>query len=103
MSRRAFPTGLNLLPACSAILLLACSAILARAQNDDAAKERATAAGSVPTLTTRQRDSAGIAVAHPQAAQLSPHWDALGQVLDVSSLVADFGQLEAAAASERAA
>jgi len=96
MSRRAFPSGL--------ILLLACSAILARAQNDDETpKERATAAGSVPTLTARQRDSAGIAVAHPQAAQVSQHWDALGQVLDVSSLVADFGQLEAAAASERAA
>jgi hypothetical protein len=85
-------------------MALVCLGMVARSEDaEDVPRQRATPAGSIPTLTTHQRDSVGIVVSHPQAAKVSQRREALGQVLDVSSLVADFGQLEAAAASERGA
>src|SRR6202012_2365323 len=45
----------------------------------------------------------GIAVAHPTPLKSSSQGVALGQVLDPSMLVSEFGQVEAAMASQRAA
>jgi len=90
--------------------LLACGVMTTHAQDtndrpqaEDTSKAAAESGSAVPTLTPQQRDRADIAVAHPRAANGAQHWSALGQVLDASAIVADFGQLDAAAASERAA
>jgi hypothetical protein len=76
----------------------------ADAQDDDDAPPRPAAmSGAFTSLTAGQRQSAGIVVAHPTAMKVARRTAAFGQVLDPTTLVSDFGQVEAAQASERAA
>jgi hypothetical protein len=84
---------------CALLLVATGSSPGATAQNDD---DDAKSPPAV-TLSTQQRNSAGITVAHPSEMKLSQREVAFGQVLDPSTLVTEFGQAEAAMASQRAA
>jgi hypothetical protein len=56
-----------------------------------------------PTLTGEQQRAAGIAVAHPLAAKAPERVEALGLVLDATTLISDLGETTAAAAAEHSA
>jgi hypothetical protein len=59
---------------------------------------------SVPTtLTGEQQRAAGIAVAHPLAAKAPERIEALGLVLDATTLISDVGESTVAAAAEQSA
>ena len=49
-----------------------------------------------PTLTGEQQRAAGIAVAHPLAAKAPERIEALGLVLDATTLISDLGETTAA-------
>jgi hypothetical protein len=83
--------------------IVVCIAANAHGDDDDAPARQEAKAASVTSLTPAQRQGAGIVTAHPMAMKLARHLSAFGQVLDPTTLVSDFGQVEAAQASERAA
>ena len=88
-------------------LLVLCALAVTRAafatDNDDDAKPAAGASGELPSLSADQQHAAGILVAHPVNAEISPHSDAIGLVLDPVALVTDAGEAEATASAARAA
>jgi hypothetical protein len=55
------------------------------------------------TLSDKQRQAVGILVARPIAAKTPERLDALGVVLDATTLLSDMGESTAAAAAERSA
>jgi hypothetical protein len=85
--------------------LLACCGMLASgaggADEDDAVKSAEAASG--PALNSEQQQAVGLRVAHPLAATAPERTPALGVVLDATSLLADVGELTAAAAAEHSA
>jgi hypothetical protein len=78
------------------------SAIIAAGDDDDkpadAGKRTAQA-----TLSDKQKQAVGIIVARPIAAKTPERVDALGLVLDATTLLSDMGESTAAAAAEHAA
>jgi len=56
-----------------------------------------------PSLNGEQQRAAGIAVAHPLAATAPERLEALGLVLDATTLVSDMGETTTAAVAERSA
>jgi hypothetical protein len=75
---------------------------IAFADDDDAPADAAQARSEV-ALSAEQRRAVGIELAHPVTARMTQTLDALGQVLDTESLVADAGELLATTAAARAA
>ena len=72
------------------------------ADEDDAAPAKTGAAASTPALNHEQQQAAGIRVAHPVNAAVPQRIEALGLVLDASTLIAEEGELSAAEAAQRA-
>jgi hypothetical protein len=63
----------------------------------------ATAQTAQPALNVEQQQAAGIVVAHPLGAKAPERIEALGTVLDATTLTADLGDSAAAGAAERSA
>jgi hypothetical protein len=84
---------------CGALLVM--SAATAADDDDDSAPAAATS--GPPTLNAEQQRAVGIVVAHPVPAESPDRIEALGEVLDVSALIADLGESSAASAAEHAA
>ena len=83
--------------ACCAMLSIA---PFAMGDDDDADANRPSLQ---PGLTSEQQRAVGIVVAHPLTAKAPERIEALGLVLDATTLVADLGESTAAAAAERSA
>jgi hypothetical protein len=87
-------------------LLIACWSVVAAAafagsaDDDNAAPAKGAPS---PGLTGEQQRALGIVVAHPLTATTPERIEALGVVLDATTLVSDFGESTSAAAVERAA
>jgi hypothetical protein len=58
---------------------------------------------SQPSLTGEQQHAVGIVVAHPVAARAPQRIEALGLVLDATTLISDLGESSASAAAEHSA
>ena len=56
-----------------------------------------------PSLNSEQQRAVGIAVAHPRAAKAPERIEALGLVLDATTLVSDMGETTAATVAEHSA
>jgi hypothetical protein len=82
-------------------LLLGMSLIAAG--DDDGQAPDTSAPGGVPTLNAEQLRAVGIVVAHPLAAKAPGRFQALGLVLDPTTLVADLGDQTSAGAAEHSA
>jgi len=83
------------------VLLLQASVSVGNADEDD---DRPAAAGDqTPDLTAKQQKAVGIVVAHPVAAKLPEHIDAVGLVLDSTTLISDSGDVTGAEAAEQSA
>ena len=78
-------------------MLAACCAMLAPAAIG------ADAQTAQPALNAEQRQAAGIVVAHPLGAKAPERIEALGTVLDATTLTADLGDSAAAGAAQRSA
>ncbi|MGC2030664.1 MAG: hypothetical protein WA642_11635 [Steroidobacteraceae bacterium] len=78
---------------------LLCVSLLA--MGDDDADSNQVAAQ--PGLTSEQQRAVGIVVAHPVTARAPERIEALGLVLDATTLVADLGDAAASAAAEHSA
>jgi hypothetical protein len=83
--------------ACCAV---ACIAPAAAGDDDDADSNPASAQ---PSLSGEQQHAVGIVVAHPVAARAPQRIEALGLVLDATTLISDLGESTASAAAERSA
>ena len=89
----------NVLPAaCCALLGFSAIAI---GDEDDKALE--SSRRSAPGLSGEQQRAAGIVVAHPLAARSPERIEALGVVLDATTLISDLGETTVAAAAEHSA
>jgi len=86
----------------AAVCVLLSYALCAVADNDDDSAGAAQQS-ALPALDQEQQRAAGIVVAHPLAVKTPERIDALGLVLDPTSLVSDVGDMTAAAAAEQAA
>jgi hypothetical protein len=74
------------------------------AMGDDDDKDPAASEESAqPSLNGEQQRAIGIVVAHPLAANAPERIEALGLVLDATSLIADMGEMTVAAAAEHSA
>jgi hypothetical protein len=87
------------------VLALACCAVsciapAAPGDDDDADSNPASAR---PSLSAEQQRAVGIVVAHPVAARAPPRIEALGLVLDATTLISDLGESSASAAAEHSA
>jgi hypothetical protein len=90
----------RVLPAvCCALLSLP---VIAVGDEDDEAADSSRRSAQ-PSLNGEQQRAAGIAVAHPLAAKAPERLEALGLVLDATTLVSDMGETTAAAVAERSA
>ena len=78
---------------------LLCVSLLAMGDDDADSNQAATQ----PGLTSEQQHAVGIVVAHPLTAKAPERIEALGLVLDATTLVSDLGESTAAAAAERSA
>jgi hypothetical protein len=77
---------------------------MAFGDNDDDKDDAASAAQSAtPSLNAEQLQAGGIVVARPISMRVPQKLEALGLVLDPASLIADSGEMTAAAAAEQAA
>src|SRR5438105_3804006 len=95
--KRSFAASL----AVCCVLLLQASVSVGNADEDD---DRPAAAGDqTPDLTAKQQKAVGIVVAHPVAAKLPEHIDAVGLVLDSTTLISDSGDVTGAEAAEQSA
>lgn len=83
-------------------ILLGCS-VCAFGDNDKDDDANAPPPSAAPTLNAEQQNANGIVVAHALNVQARQHLEALGLVLDPLSLIADSGEMTAAAAAEQAA
>jgi hypothetical protein len=87
------------LPAvCCALLSFSVIAI-----GDDDKAADSSRRSAQPSLNSEQQRAAGIGVAHPLAAKAPERIEALGLVLDATTLIADLGETTAAAAAEHSA
>jgi hypothetical protein len=89
------------------VLLAACGAMLsipviAIGGDDDKAAD-ASQQSAQPSLNSEQQHAVGIVVAHPLAAKAPERIEALGLVLDATTLISDMGESAAAAAAAHAA
>jgi hypothetical protein len=90
----------RILPAaCGACLSVS---LIANAEGDDKAADSSPPAAQ-PSLSTEQQRAVGIVVAHPLAAKAPERIEALGLVLDATTLISDMGETTAAAAAEHSA
>ncbi len=91
------------------MLALACSAmlgmsLLAIADDDDKDKDHdAAQPAAQPSLNDEQQRAVGIVVAHPIPAKAPDRIEAIGVVLDETTLISDMGDANAASAAERSA
>jgi hypothetical protein len=92
-ARRSWPL------ACCAML---CISALAIGDDDEKAAD-AGGDSAQPSLNSEQQHAIGIVVAHPLAANAPERIEALGLVLDATSLIADTGETTVAAAVEHSA
>jgi hypothetical protein len=92
-ARRALPA------ACCAMLVISPIAV---GDDDDQAADASQQAAQ-PTLNSEQRHAVGIVVAHPLAAKAPERIEALGLVLDATTLISDMGESSAARAAEHSA
>jgi hypothetical protein len=89
----------RMLPAaCGACLSVS---LIANGDDDKAADSRPPA--TQPSLSTEQQRAVGIVVAHPLAAKAPDRIEALGLVLDPTTLISDLGEATVAAAAEHSA
>jgi hypothetical protein len=79
------------------------SAIIAAGDDDDDKPADAGKRAPQATLSDKQKQAVGIIVARPIAAKTPERVDALGLVLDATTLLSDMGESTAAAAAEHAA
>jgi hypothetical protein len=84
---------------CCALLGLS---LIAVADDDDKAPDSNGPAGP-PSLNGEQLRAIGIVVAHPLVAKAPDRFEALGLVLDATTLISDIGDTTSAAAAERSA
>jgi len=90
----------RMLPAvCGACLSVS---LIANGDDDDKAADSSPPAGP-PSMSSEQQRAAGIVVAHPVAAQAPERIEALGLVLDATTLISEMGETTAAAAAEHSA
>jgi hypothetical protein len=85
--------------ACGALL----SASLIADEDDDDKAAGSSPPAAQPSLSTEQQRAVGIVVAHPIAAKAPERVEALGLVLDPTTLISDMGETTVAAASEHSA
>ena len=78
-----------LLAACCAMLSISMIAI---GDDDDKAAD-ARQQSAQPSLNSEQQHAVGIVVAHPLAAKAPERIEALGLVLDATTLISDLGEL----------
>jgi hypothetical protein len=85
----------------------ACCALLAYSMiaigDDDDEAANSAQATAMPTLNKEQQQAVGLVVARPLAAKAPDHIEALGLVLDATTLISDMGETTAAGAAEHAA
>jgi hypothetical protein len=86
----------------AAVCFLLSYSLCAVADNDDDSAGAAQQS-AVPALDKEQQRAAGIVVAHPLAVKTPERIEALGLVLDPTTLVSDVGDMTAAAAAEQSA
>jgi hypothetical protein len=79
------------------------SSIIAVGDDDDDKPADAAKQAALATLSDKQKQAVGIIVARPIAAKTPERVDALGLVLDATTLLSDTGESTAAAAAEHAA
>jgi hypothetical protein len=89
------------MPAAVCCVLLSFS-MVAIGDEDDKASD-SSRRSAPPSLNSEQQRAAGIAVAHPLAAQAPERIAALGLVLDATMLVSDMGETAAATVAEHSA
>jgi hypothetical protein len=82
--------------ACGALLSVS---LIAIGDDDDKAAD-SSPPDAQPSLSAEQQRAVGIVVAHPLAAKAPERIEALGLVLDPTTLIADMGETTAAAAAE---
>ena len=90
------------------VLAAACCAMSAYSltaigDDDDAATAADSAEQTVPTLNAEQQRAAGIVVARAPAMKVPDRIEALGLVLDSTTLISDMGEATAATVTERSA
>ena len=89
------------------VLLAACCAMLSipviAIGDDDDKGADASQRSAQPSLNSEQEHAVGIVVAHPLAAKAPERIEALGLVLDATTLISDMGESAAAAAAAHAA
>jgi hypothetical protein len=90
----------RMLPAaCGACLSVS---LIANGGEDDKAADSGAPAAQ-PSLSSEQQRAVGIVVAHPLAAKAPERIEALGLVLDPTTLISDLGEATVAAAAEQSA
>jgi len=77
--------------------------LIAIGDDDDDKAADSGAPTSQPSLSSEQQRAIGIVVARPVAAKAPERIEALGLVLDATTLISDVGETTAAAAAERTA
>jgi hypothetical protein len=85
----------------AAVCVMSCICSMSAPADDDAPDSNQR--GAEPGLTREQQQAVGIVVAHPHAAQAPERIEALGLVLDATTLVADLGESTSTAVAERSA
>src|ERR1700722_4186090 len=83
--------------------MLGLSLIAVGDDDDDKAAADASGQAAQPGLNEEQQRAAGIVVAHPLAAEAPGRIEALGLVLDETTLISDMGETAAANAAEHSA
>jgi hypothetical protein len=85
---------------CCALLSLS---VIAIGDEDGKTADSPSRGSAQPGLNSEQQRAAGIAVAHPLAAKAPERIEALGLVLDATTLISDMGDAAAAAVAEHSA
>ena len=87
------------------VLALACCAVacISPAATGDDDDVDSSPASTQPSLSGQQQHAVGVVVAHPVAARAPQRMEALGLVLDPTTLISDLGESTASAAAERSA
>jgi hypothetical protein len=86
--------------ACGAML---CFSLVAIGDDDDDKPADASQQTAQPSLNSEQQHAVGIVVAHPLAATAPDRFEALGLVLDATTLISDIGDTTTATAAEHSA
>jgi hypothetical protein len=86
--------------ACAAML---CHPLLASGDDDDDKPADASQQTAQQSLNSEQQRAVGIVVAHPRATTAPDRFEALGLVLDATTLISDIGDTTTATAAEHSA